>query len=165
MNENKNARLAPGASNAFDTSNSTRSPADTLLSRLDYVKETGPGRWIARCPAHDDRRPSLSVRETDDGTLLVKCWPGCTAAEIVAAVGLRLSDLFPERPENQHFKGPTRKRRWPAGDILACLAVEARVAALAAGDLAAGEILPPPDVARLGLAASRLKAGAAEVAR
>ncbi len=41
--------------------------ADVLLSRLDGACRTGPGRWIARCPAHDDRHPSLAVRELEDG--------------------------------------------------------------------------------------------------
>ena len=71
---------------------STR-PADVLLPRLEAVKETGPGRWCARCPAHDDKHPSLTVKETDDGTLLVRCWAGCPASDIVAAAGMELSDL------------------------------------------------------------------------
>ncbi len=45
--------------------------ADRLLSALDGVKRIGVDRWLTRCPAHDDRRPSLSVRELDDGRLLV----------------------------------------------------------------------------------------------
>ena len=75
---------------------STR-PADALLPRLEAVKETGPGRWSARCPAHDDKHPSLTIKETDDGTLLVRCWAGCPVSDIVAAAGLDLADLFPDR--------------------------------------------------------------------
>ena len=41
--------------------------ADVLLSILEGVKRTGPGRWMARCPAHGDKSPSLSIRELDDG--------------------------------------------------------------------------------------------------
>jgi hypothetical protein len=44
-----------------------------LLDHLERVKQTGPGRWIARCPAHEDRSPSLSVRELEDGRLLRLC--------------------------------------------------------------------------------------------
>lgn len=66
-----------------------------LLSRLDGVRHAGEKKWKACCPAHDDRNPSLSIRETLDGTLLVKCWAGCSAKEIVAAIGLELRDLFP----------------------------------------------------------------------
>ena len=39
--------------------------AATILDRLDGVRPTGDGRWIARCPAHDDRSPSLSIREAE----------------------------------------------------------------------------------------------------
>lgn len=61
---------------------------DALLSRLDGVKRTGPGRWIARCSAHDDRHASLSVRELDDGRVLVHDFAGCSVEEVLAAVGM-----------------------------------------------------------------------------
>ncbi|MCH2119216.1 MAG: hypothetical protein MK161_16115, partial [Pirellulales bacterium] len=51
--------------------------------------------WSVRCPAHDDKRPSLSVSEGSDGRALLHCHAGCTAESICAAVGLRLSDLMP----------------------------------------------------------------------
>lgn len=74
---------------------------DKLLDRLEFVKKTANGKWIARCPAHDDKSPSLSVRELDDGRILVFCHAGCGAVDIVTAVGLELSDLFPEKLENR----------------------------------------------------------------
>jgi hypothetical protein len=46
--------------------------ADVLLDKLDGVRPTGAGRWIAKCPAHEDRHASLSVRELDDGHVLQK---------------------------------------------------------------------------------------------
>jgi hypothetical protein len=63
-----------------------------LLSRLD-AKRVGGG-WQARCPAHDDRTPSLSLGEGDDGRILLKCHAGCAAGQIVAALGLEMHDLF-----------------------------------------------------------------------
>ncbi len=51
-------------------------------------------RWIARCPAHDDEKPSLSVASGQDQRVLVKCHAGCTPDQIVTALGLRLEDLF-----------------------------------------------------------------------
>lgn len=57
------------------------------------AKKAGNG-WSARCPAHNDRRASLSVSETDDGIALVKCHAGCDTSAILAAVGLTLADLF-----------------------------------------------------------------------
>lgn len=129
-------------------------PVDKLLDRLDRVKETGPGRWIACCPAHDDRHPSLSVRETGDGTLLVKCWSGCGAADVVASVGLTLADLFTNKPENRL---PLRPReRWVPGDVWRCVAHEALLVSIAAADVAAGRPMSAEDAERVGLAADRL---------
>jgi putative DNA primase/helicase len=68
-----------------------------FVSRLDLAKQIGTG-WTARCPAHDDRAPSLSVTEGDDGRTLIKCHAGCATIDIVKAMGLRMSDLFIPRP-------------------------------------------------------------------
>ena len=62
--------------------------ADALLDRLDGVRPTGPGRWIAKCPAHKDGRASLSIRELDDGRVLVHDFAACAVADVLAAVGL-----------------------------------------------------------------------------
>ncbi len=89
--------------------------ADILLSRLEGVRDRGHGRWMASCCSglHDDRNPSLSIHETADGTVLIKCFAGCSAAEIVAGVGLTLADLFPEKLT--HHRAPLRNRV-PAAD-------------------------------------------------
>ena len=139
---------------------STR-PADVLLPRLEAVKETGPGRWCARCPAHDDKHPSLTVKETDDGTLLVRCWAGCPVSDIVAAAGMELADLFPDRPED---RAPLRRgERWVPRDVLRALAGEVTIAVLAAEDLTRGRPLSERDHARLTQAYARIRAAAAEV--
>ena len=65
---------------------------EALLSRLDDVRPRG-SRYVARCPAHADRSPSLQVTDGDTG-LLLKCWAGCTIVDICAALGLTQSDLF-----------------------------------------------------------------------
>lgn len=137
------------------------SPSDVLLPRLDRVRETGPGRWLARCPAHDDRTPSLSVRETSDGTLLLHCWAGCPAVEVVAATNLKLRDLFP-RPLTG--RGPLlRGERWVPADVLNAVAGEATLVALAAGDIVASRSLIAEDRDRVQIAAGRLRAAAEEV--
>lgn len=56
-------------------------------------------QWQSRCPAHDDHVPSLGVREGSKGQALLKCQAGCETAAVVAALGLRVSDLFPERAD------------------------------------------------------------------
>ena len=139
---------------------STR-PADILLPRLEAVRETGDGRWSARCPAHDDRTPSLTIRETDDATLLVRCWAGCGAADVVAAVGLELSHLFPDRLTD---RAPLRRgERWIPRDVLKAVAHEATIVVLAAEDLARGASLSERDHDRLTQAWHRLRAATSEV--
>ncbi len=69
-------------------------PVELLLSKLPDAKRNGKG-WQARCPAHDDRCPSLSVAEGDDGGAVAHCHAGCTNEAVVAAVGLTLADLMP----------------------------------------------------------------------
>src|SRR5947207_3189953 len=86
-------------------------PVELLLGKLPGAKKSGNER-SARCPAHDDRRASLSVAEGDDGRALVKCHAGCTAGAVASAVGLTLRDLMPARND----RPPTRsgKPRPPA---------------------------------------------------
>jgi hypothetical protein len=71
-------------------------PVETLLAKLRGAKKSGNG-WSARCPAHDDRRASLSVAEGTAGTALVKCHAGCDTSAILAAIGMTPADLFPAR--------------------------------------------------------------------
>lgn len=68
-------------------------PVELFLARLEKLKKS-PGGWIAACPAHEDRSPSLSITETHEGHVLLMCFAGCTAFEICAALGLREADLF-----------------------------------------------------------------------
>lgn len=74
--------------------------ADELASRLERVKKSGSG-YVARCPAHQDKEPSLSVSTGDDGRVLLHCHVGCTPDAIVRALGLSLSDLFPPTETHQ----------------------------------------------------------------
>jgi putative DNA primase/helicase len=73
-------------------------PIEQVLSRLRDPKRTSTG-WSARCPAHDDHKASLSVSETNDGIVLLKCHAGCDTDQIVEALGLTLRDLFPEQTD------------------------------------------------------------------
>ncbi len=146
-------------SNGKDYQHYKSTPIDRLIACLDSVKQTGNGRWIARCPAHDDKRPSLTIKETNDGTILLKCWAGCCAGDVVAAVGLSLGDLFPTPLPN---RGPLRKgERWAPADVWICLSFEAAIAAQAAADIATGLELSPEDVRRVAQAALRLDDAAA----
>lgn len=135
--------------------------AATFLSRLHGVRRTGAGRWIARCPAHDDRRPSLCVAELDDGRVLVHCFGGCATEHVLAVVDLEFSDLYPPRP----LRGPLPRLRhpFPAADVLRAVAYEALVVCLCAQSLDEGKALSESERQRLRLAMSRLQ-HAAEIA-
>jgi hypothetical protein len=84
--------------------------AEAIAQALQ-ARRTGPGRWMARCPAHDDRTPSLSIAERN-GSVLVHCFAGCRQSEVIEA--LRARGLWPERktewlPREQYRQ--ERKRR------------------------------------------------------
>lgn len=127
-----------------------------LISRLDGVRPTGRDQWIAKCPAHDDKSPSLSIRETSDGTILIKCWAGCSAYEIVSSVGLELSNLFPARIP-QLGRKPER-RPFPASDALRCMANDVIFLLICASDMQRGEKLIEPDIKNLVAIGARLRA-------
>jgi hypothetical protein len=69
-------------------------PVARVLARVQGVRRNGTG-WTARCPAHDDRTPSLSIAQGDDGRVLLKCHAGCTHKAIAAALGIEERELFP----------------------------------------------------------------------
>lgn len=125
-------------------------PFDLLLSRLEGVRSTGKGKCVARCPSHGDQHPSLSLKELDDGTVLLHCFAGCDAAEVIGAVGLELSDLFP--PRSPDGRKPERSP-FNAADLIHLAAWESLIASIVASDIAHGRT---SDRARLVTAASRL---------
>lgn len=69
-----------------------------FLGRLDQVKRTARG-WQARCPAHPDKTPSLSIAEGGKG-ILTHCFAGCEKPAIVAAMGIKMADLFFDAPDS-----------------------------------------------------------------
>lgn len=77
--------------------------AQTFAESLEG-KRTGSG-WVARCPGHGDKTPSLSIREAEDGKVLIKCHAGCCPEQVLGSIGLELKDLFPESnltPKQKH---------------------------------------------------------------
>jgi len=84
-------------------------PLERVVSRLDRVMRSGAG-YAARCPAHDDRDPSLSVREGEDGRVLLHCFGGCSPEAVVSALDLKMADLFPEQ-RDEDTPDPQSSRR------------------------------------------------------
>jgi hypothetical protein len=127
--------------------------ADVLLSRLHRVKRTGPGKWMASCPTREDKSPSLSIRELDDGRVLLHDFGGDSVEAILGAVGLSFADLYP--PEASHVSKPVR-RPFNASDVLTLVAFESAVAAIVASDVAHNKKIENKDFERLLVAAQRL---------
>lgn len=128
------------------------SAASKILERVAGVKQTGAGRWIARCPAHEDKSPSLSIRETDHGRVLLHDFGGCETGDVLAAIGLSFTDLF-DKPLD-HYLPPIRGG-FNARELLELNAHECTVAAMLADKAVAGT-LTPEDAQRLVQAAARL---------
>lgn len=68
-------------------------PVDAVLARLEGVRRNGAG-WSARCPAHEDRSPSLSIGTGADGRALLTCHAGCSLDAILAELRVEAGDLF-----------------------------------------------------------------------
>jgi len=69
---------------------------DTILSQLKKVHSKNNGQYMACCPAHDDKNPSLSLKFLNDGRILINCYAGCAANDVLRAIDLSLSDLYPD---------------------------------------------------------------------
>ena len=77
-------------------------PVEKVLDRLEGIRESN-GSWKALCPAHEDREPSLSVSEGEDGRALLRCFAGCDTVEVVEAAGLQMRDLFERNDQEKKF--------------------------------------------------------------
>jgi len=90
--------------------------ADGLLPRLSGVRQRGNNRWIALCPAHEDKDPSLTIRQAQD-RVLVHCWAGCAVTDICSAIGIMVGDLFNDR-RHDTLINPLLLRRLRAAENL-----------------------------------------------
>lgn len=130
-------------------------PADALLSRLHKVKRKAEHQWIACCPAHQDKSPSMTIAELDDGRVLIHCFAGCDATAILAAVGLDFDALFPPKSIEHHVKPSSAP--FIGRSVLEAVSFEALVVVAAANKLRSGDKLSEEDHARLVKAAERLQ--------
>ncbi len=136
---------------------------EILIDRLDGVKETGPGKYLSRCPAHDDRSPSLAIKEEGDGRILLHCFAGCETEGVLSAIGLTFSDVMPERVGQDHAYKPVRNRISPR-DALATLDHESLVVAIIGADILEHKEIDDETWGRLGIAVNRINTTRAECA-
>lgn len=151
----ENAQRELGANqNKLHAFKISQNPIDVILSCLDKVKPTGSGKWIACCPAHKDKSPSLAMKEADDGRVLLHCFGGCDVLAVLSAIGLDMKDLFPKREGN--FK-PIRQP-FSAADALRCISRESLLIAIVAADLKRGVQVSDEDLERVWKASDRIRA-------
>lgn len=127
--------------------------AEALLSRLDKVRQTAPNRWLAKCPAHDDRSPSLSVRELEDGRVLLHDFGGCGAIDVLDSLGLEWGALYPADAHRDHAPSHSRVS---AADRLEIAAHEIAVAALILADVLSDRTVSEDRWQRLAQCAGRI---------
>ena len=131
---------------------------EPLLERLKGVKKTSANTWMAKCSSHEDSRPSLSVRQAEDGRILVNCFGGCSTHEVLGAVGLEMTDLFDDGPLYHRAK-PLKGAKVFARDVLKLLITELMIVMISSFDLRKGKALNAVDQARLQLAYERISHG------
>jgi hypothetical protein len=132
-----------------------------ILARLKKVRPSGDHRWMACCPAHDDKSPSFAINALPDGRILMHCFGGCGTDKILDALGITFGDLFPDplvRYRLDRVRKPFTDR-----EVLECLRDEAAIVALASSQVVEGEPLSAEDAMRVAVAAGRI-ASACEVA-
>lgn len=127
-------------------------PLERILDRLDGVRQSGRSH-MAKCPAHDDRSPSLRVTTADDGRVLLYCLAGCSTAKVIAAMGLNFSDLFQPRTEAE-------KREYQRAALQRALDFEQLLLKIAANSL---DPMSTADRARVALAQQRITKITAEL--
>jgi len=128
---------------------------DNLLSQLQKVRKGfNPNTWQACCPAHQDKSPSLSLRQLDDGRVLLHCFGGCGVGEVLAALGLHSSDLFPAK----EYAASSGKPAFSAHDVLRAISSEVQIVAMCGSDLTERP-LSKTDHDRLFTAVSRIHEG------
>lgn len=150
-----NALREQGGVGKHSSTSPQSSPIDRLLPLLERVKRTGQSTWVASCPTREDRHPSLSVRELDDGRILLHDHGGDSVEEILAAIGLTFSDLFPPRAVDHRIK--PERRPFPCADTFRAVAFEATIVALAGMAIVAGEPFTQFDKDRLLVAVGRIQ--------
>jgi hypothetical protein len=132
---------------------------DDFLSRLELVRQVGPGKWTARCPAHPDKSPSMALWDEPDGRVGIYCSALCDYRDILSALGLEASALFPEKPKGGLYARNTKRPFGPA-DLLRLLSHNSLVVYLAAKDAAQGIALSDADIASLRKASCAISAAA-----
>ncbi len=112
-----------------------------LIERLDKVKSRRNNKWLACCPAHEDRSPSLAIKHVGDKILL-----HCSVEEVIQPLGLTLADLFPDNREYRKVGKPPKFNKYEMFDRVV---FESTILLLAIRQLWAGTPLTDSDIKRV----------------
>ena len=127
--------------------------AERFLHLFDKVRPTGKGRWIACCPVHQDKTPSMSITESNDSVLM-----HCHSCEANGKDVCERFDIDPMELFGKDFVAGSGQPRIPAADILRCLDYEILFMSCVNRQLLAGQPLLKEDTERLKIAAKRINA-------
>ena len=113
-------------------------PIETFLNRLHKVRPKGKGKWLALCPCHSEKTPSLAISD-DNGTVLMHCFGcGANAVEVAERIGVDLSELFPDGVTYDK----QQRKYFPADQVLAALKVESTALYMISRRMLDGEMTP-----------------------
>lgn len=137
--------------------NMAGNPLKSLLSHLEGVREVRSGQFYAKCPAHTDGSPSLSIRDTGN-KILVHCFAGCSPDDVLASAGLTFRDLYlgDEWKAAQEAGISTAGHEASKRINFDSLDLERTVLKVAEATMKRGETLSVEDTARIQLALDRL---------
>lgn len=137
---------------------------NTLLNRLDGVKQTAPNKWLAKCPAHDDKHASFGIKLLDNGSILLNCFAGCDKELILGSIDLDFSDLFPPRPKQiDHSKPAPKPPKFSAHELVKMAVFESTVICLAIEKLTTTGTISADDLIRVNTAMATLNEIRSEV--
>lgn len=128
---------------------------NNFLGRLQKCRKTGKQTWMACCPAHNDKNPSMIVTEGIDGRVLVHCFSHeCGIDSIVEAVGMEIRDLMPDNV-GFHRSAP-KSRLFNAIDVLHAIRDDLTMTLIVAKDIQRGKILTTDESLSLSRAIGRV---------
>jgi hypothetical protein len=127
---------------------------NNLLNKLNKVKRTSTNQYIACCPAHDDKSPSLSITDKGDGKILINCYAGCGTEDVLDSIGMSFEDIMPPKVI-EHKVAPIKQKVY-ASDALKVIQLESRIVIMAAYELRRNKPMTEQDLARLELAMERI---------
>lgn len=131
---------------------------EKILNKLTKVKRTSNSSWLACCPSHDDRSPSLSIKDTGEGKLMLNCFAGCETIDVLGALGLDWEDVMPpKQPLEKIETVKPQKHTLYATDALRVLKIESQIIVMAAFDIQKGRPIKEAEMARITLAMERIK--------